>query len=262
MTLSPLIAADDNLSVAWARAFLAVSEQNKNIELSPLVVTITDITSGIVNEHPDIRKALDAALLSAGKQSCHTVANTIFPFSLWNTKKRDGGADLFARFERAWPKIHGCRANSKGHYFRRMTAYEPVGIAKSINQLEHIIDTFAKGNHRRSALQAATFDPTRDHNHSRIGHFPCLHQIAFLPLEANGLCVTAFYPMHYLFERAYGNYLGLCRLGQFMAANMGLDFAQLTCVSSVAKLDDRVSKGSVSALRNELVRILAAMDGK
>lgn len=153
MTLSPLIAADDNLSVAWARAFLAVSEQNKNIELSPLVVTITDITSGIVNEHPDIRKALDAALLSAGKQSCHTVANTIFPFSLWNTKKRDGGADLFARFERAWPKIHGCRANSKGHYFRRMTAYEPVGIAKSINQLEHIIDTFAKGNHRRSTYK-------------------------------------------------------------------------------------------------------------
>jgi hypothetical protein len=262
MTLSPLVPADKNLSVAWARAFLAVSEQNRNIELSPLVVTVTDITAGTVNEHPDIRNALDAALLAAGKQNCHTVANTIFPLSLWNTAKHDGGADLFARFDRAWPKIHRCRDNAKGHYFRRMTGYEPVGAAKPINQLEHIIATFAKGNHRRSALQAATFDPTRDHNDSRIGRFPCLHQVAFLPLEPSGLCVTAFYPMHYLFERAYGNYLGLCRLGRFMAANMGLEFTQLTCVSSVAKLDDRVSKGSVSALRKELARILAAKDGK
>ena len=262
MTLRPLIPTDNNLSVAWARAFLAVSEPNKNVELSPLVVTVTDITGGVVNEHPDIRKAVEAALSSAGKQSCHTVANTIFPSSLWNPTKRDGGADLFARFERAWPKIHRCRDNSKGHYFRRMTAYDPVGLPKPVNQLEHLIATFAKGNHRRSALQAATFDPTRDHNHSRIGRFPCLHQVAFLPLEPTGLCVTAFYPMHYLFERAYGNYLGLCRLGRFMAANMGLEFTQLICVSSVAKLDDKVSKGSVSALRKELSRILAVKDGK
>ncbi|MEX0803155.1 MAG: thymidylate synthase [Candidatus Binatia bacterium] len=262
MTPSPLIPSDNNLSIAWARAFLAVSELNKSVELSPLVVTVTDITDGVVNEHADIRNALDTQLLSARKQSCHTVANTIFPSSLWNANKIDGGADLFSRFERTWPKIHQFPANSKGHYFRRMTAYEPAGSPKSVNQLEHITCTFNKKNHRRSALQAAIFDPTRDHNHSRIGRFPCLHQVAFLPLESNGLCVTAFYPMHYLFERAYGNYLGLCRLGKFMAVNMGLKFTQLVCVSSVAKLDDQVSKNAVSGLRKELARILAVKDGK
>ena len=32
-----------------------------------------------------------------------------------------------------------------------------------VNQLEHIIQTWHKGNHRRTALQAGLFDPLKDH---------------------------------------------------------------------------------------------------
>ena len=34
--------------------------------------------------------------------------------------------------------------------------------------------------------------------------------------------MTGFYATQYVVERAYGNYLGLCRLGEFMAHEMGL----------------------------------------
>ena len=46
--------------------------------------------------------------------------------------------------------------------------------------------------------------------------------------------VTGLYATQYMFERAYGNYLGLCRLGHFMAQEMGKQLTQVTCVASPA----------------------------
>jgi hypothetical protein len=43
--------------------------------------------------------------------------------------------------------------------------------------------------------------------------------------------------MQYLFERAYGNYLGLVRLGRFMAHEMGLQLERVVCMAAVAKLE-------------------------
>jgi hypothetical protein len=49
------------------------------------------------------------------------------------------------------------------------------------------------------------------------------------------LNVVGFYPMEYIYDRGYGNYLGLCRLGQFMAREMGLILVQMTCFVGVGK---------------------------
>ena len=38
----------------------------------------------------------------------------------------------------------------------------------------------------------------------------------------------------YMFERAYGNYLGLCNLGRFMAHEMGLKLDSMTCIATPA----------------------------
>jgi len=48
--------------------------------------------------------------------------------------------------------------------------------------------------------------------------------------------------MQYLFERAYGNYLGLKRLGEFMAHEMSLRLERVICIAAVGKLDVRVSE--------------------
>ena len=70
-------------------------------------------------------------------------------------------------------------------------------------------------------LQAATFDPGRDHVASAQLGFPCLQQVSFEPTAA-GLVVNAFYATQQIFDKAYGNYLGLAQLGAFMAHEMGM----------------------------------------
>lgn len=181
--------------------------------------------------------------------------NAIFPHSMWNSNDKDDARTLFARFDRAWPRTKRCSQNRRGSYFRRLTAFRPVGPSKAVNQLEHIAKTYRRGNHRRSALQAAIFDPALDHTHSRRLGFPCLHQIAFTPVGDAALAMTGFYATQYLFDRAYGNYLGLCRLGRFMARQMGLQLSRLSCIASVAQLGTP-TKSDVQVLADHLATLL------
>ena len=226
------VAPSGNLSIAWSQAFCRSMETGVK-ELCPLIVSVSEFTDGRPVEHPAIRKRLDQEL-SRHDLNCGTVASTIFPQSLWNQESPDGADLLFERYERLWPKIKKCRANSHGVYFRRLTAFQPKGSRRKVNQLKHVISTYRGGNHRRSALMASVFDPTLDHSDSRRLGFPCLHQVTFTPVGKSGLCVTGYYATQYLFERAYGNYLGLCNLGRFMAHSMGLTLEKMTCIASVA----------------------------
>jgi thymidylate synthase len=259
MPSEPFIPSSKNLSMAWAEVFLKLMDQGTE-ELSPVIVTVTDIDEqGVAKEIPAFRQRLDQELAAHGEQRCHTVANTIFPESLWNPAAENNAKKLFERYERIWPTVQKYPLNRRGVYFRRLTAYAPKGsTSESINQLQHIIDTYKGGNHRRSALQAVLFDPTRDHTHSRQQGFPCLQQVAFTPLNRSGLSVTGFYPMQYQFERAYGNYLGLCRLGRFMARQMSLSLVQMTCIAVVTQRGN-YSKSSLRHFTKDLNRIVTAV---
>jgi hypothetical protein len=251
--------ASDNISSAWALAFLHVMGRGTK-DIAPLVVTVDFNTANAIAERDEVRKALDKQILAfrskhSNLQSCHTVANTLFPQSMWNPNDGGGAVRLFARFEKAWPRIKRCPQNRRGSYFRRLTAFRPIGESQPVNQLEHIINTYRRGNHRRSALQAAIFDPALDHKHSPQLGFPCLHQVAFTPVDETNLAVTAFYATQYLFDRAYGNYLGLCRLGRFMASQMGLRLVRMVCIASVAQLGTP-SKSEVEPLAERLKNLL------
>ena len=118
------------------------------------------------------------------------------------------------------------------------------------NQLEWILSQFKRGV-RRSKLQAATFDPGRDHvADARLG-FPCLQQVSFEPTSA-GLVTNAFYATQQIFDKAYGNYLGLAQLGAFMAGEIGMPPARLNVMVGVAKLEG-INKGDA-----DLARVVAA----
>jgi hypothetical protein len=227
-----------NLSVAWAKTFLAALEPRR--DLIPLVVRIGSFNEGAVCEDAVIRESLDRSLFKMGKQSCHTVANTIFPESLWNRKK--DRRVLYERYKKIFPHLKAVDSrNNLGLYFERLIAYDPdennnIESNKS-NQLESIIRTYCKVTHRRSALQAAIFDPRRDHKTGPFLKFPCLQHVTFVPCGEHGMVVNGFYAMQYLFERAYGNYLGLCRLGNFIAHELGLELVQMNCTVGVGKMD-------------------------
>lgn len=254
------VAQSHNLSLAWTEVFLQLMERGAS-EIAPAIITITDFDErSLPRQIPEIGKAIDAV----NKQSFRTVASTIFPNSLWTPDVEDDAQRLYARYERVWGTIAKCPANNKGVYFRRLTAYEPRSEAQShhpVNQLAHILDTYHRGNHRHSALQASIFDPTRDHSHNRQRGFPCLQQVAFNPTDGQ-LEVTGFYALQHHVPKAYGNYLGLCWLGRFMAKQMGLQLSQVTCVASSLKLPsgNGYNKSDLAPLKLNLERILNQHD--
>jgi hypothetical protein len=218
------------------KALAAALEIRKTKEnfLNPICIydLAEDLNIGVwfadsmAEENHQIRRVLDEALTSH-RTSCNTVANTIFPESLWNPARER--ALLYQRYMvHTWPRVKKCAANYRGTYFQRLIAFENGD--DPINQLEHVITTWHKQNHRHSALQLSVFDPRHDHTDGRRLGFPCLHQVCFTPLGANGaegLAVTGFYATQHIFEKAYGNYMGLCRLGKFMAHEMKLRFTRM-----------------------------------
>jgi hypothetical protein len=250
------IAKSHNLSAAWTEVFNHLM-QPRISDLSPAIISISDFDErSLPHEIPGVREAIDGV----NKQTCRTIASTIFPNSLWAPGSIDSARTLYERYERIWRTISKCPANSKGVYFRRMTSYKSAGVpadTEPVNQLSHVIDTFGGGNHRHSALQAAIFDPTRDHTNSRQRGFPCLQQVAF---NASGcdLEVTGFYALQHHLPKAYGNYLGLCWLGRFMAQQMGLYLTQVTCIASSLKLptNDGYTKSGLAPLKHSLNQIL------
>lgn len=245
MNKGPLCIQDTNLSRAWVRSFLEVMQPGVE-EIAPLVVTVT----GIVDNQPAVstftKQILDDELVKKGYYSCDTVARTIFPNSLWNPDMERG--KLFDRYIYVLPELRQSASHNKyGLYFERLIAFGP----DKINQLDHIIRTYQSGNHRRSALQASIFDPSIDHTNQRQRGFPCMQHVTFAPCSNNGLAVTAFYAIQHLFERAYGNYLGLCNLGRFMAHELGLQLTQMTCIAGVAKIGN-VPKRDIKELAQQL----------
>jgi len=249
MAIEPYTAATGNLSCAWAEVLLRLLDPGVD-GLSPAVAIVSEFTDDIPMELAEIRDALDAELGARGKANVHTVANTIFPASLWRPGEPDDAARLYARYERVWPRVRRDRRNHHGVYFRRLTSFRSGDRqdAEPVNQLQRMIESFEASNHRRSALQAGLFDPTADHRSSRYLGFPCLQQVAFTPLGNDGLGVTGFYATQYQLEKAYGNYLGLCRLGRFVAAQLDRRLVRMTCVASLALSGD-VPKTSAFAQR-------------
>jgi len=234
---TPLLIEDTNLSHAWSRAFLHIID-NPSKEISPLVVTLTGFTNGVSNEDQAIRLALDNSLLINKAQKIHTVANTIFPYSLWKHSKNNRNK-LFDMYLKALPRYKALapHKNRRGIYFERLIAYGAG--PKNGNQLEYIISQYnSRSGVRKSMFQASIFDPARDHITSAQLPFPCLQHISFVPQNRDKtLTINAFYATQQMFEKAYGNYLGLCRLGDFMAHEMGLTFERMNCFIGVAKLD-------------------------
>lgn len=204
-------------------------------ELSPLIASFSANTS-VPSYCDELEHDLNKYLGSVGQPSINTTASTIFPSSLASGKE-----SVFERFDKVWEVVKKDNRNYKGHYFRRLVAYNEKN-GEPINQLKHIIETYngiegvRKPVHRRSALIALTFDPALDHTAQAMRGFPCLQQICLVPSKEGKLILNAVYAMQHLSDRAYGNYLGLERLGNFMAEEMGLELTEVNCIASILSI--------------------------
>lgn len=252
---------ENSLVRGWARAFVDAIEHPTR-ELAPFTMCVASESNSAL-ELPDtathpLVKALDACLEENGDQVVEKVAFPLFPERLWQICDGDRH-EFYAEFLRNQPSYVSWepRKNQGGIYFGRLVGFgvshrdgKDLGfqasntLSKDGNQLEHIIRQCKKAAERgrgvaQMQLQATTFDPYRDLTTSGQPSFPCLQHITFDPdIKSGNLAMNAFYATQKLFVKSFGNWLGLCRLGRFVAEQSGLKFTRFTCFAGVQKMDD------------------------
>jgi hypothetical protein len=264
MKTTPHLITESNLSTAWARAYLHAHDGADDA----LVVAIRDFTGEIPAQDKLIAEELDGRLSQLEIPRIGQTALTIVPYEKW---LREGKMEIHKLsdwyLESMLPRLRArCSKNRHGTYFERLVAYSGTNRKggreepRTVNQLAYIIDLWKKkeanfkpSRPRQSALQLACFDPAKDDTGSALSGFPCLQQVSFTYHEAGSLELNAYYPTQYLFDRAYGNYLGLCQLGHLVAHAIGVRLTRFTCFTARPEEGHRVKDpGFIDLLRKHV----------
>lgn len=247
------------VSEAWLWGLQAALDARGG-RLPNLVTTITDPGA----EVGEVREVLDGALGPYDdEQSVATVAGTIFPRDLYDdpgadwkpnmdedTKKviDEAGERLYVRYNSMLPLLLTARGSSRGTYFSRIISW-PGNEAGGHNQLEERIlrlrSEHSNGRRTHNALDidlSAYCIPESQLpiglqvyavTDKRIRGFLCLVHVDFTLFEGRLHC-TAMYRHHYFVSKAYGNYLGLSWLMQFVCQQSGYDLGELVVHSTLA----------------------------
>lgn len=214
-----------------------------------------------------VRSVLDDALETAGAQSVETVAETIFPNSIYpdpgvdwspglpaaERDRLDGAAEaLYAAYSDMLPLLLTANGNRSGTYFSRMISW-PGKRSGGFNQLaariERLRGEHAAGKRTHNALDMdlaadALVDDPEDEDDvrgiqvyaatdRRTRAFPCLTHID-LTLYEGRLHAMAVYRHQYLIDKAYGNLLGLSWLMHFLCQQSGFDVGELVVHATFA----------------------------
>lgn len=247
------------LTECWVQAIRALMTPGVSSIAGLSAVTTVFDGEGLPAEDHESRSLIDKFLKDKFEgQGIETVASTVFPHSFWQPgvpRKQ-----LFKRYQNVLARLKKHRGNRRGMYFERMIVFDPDAPYEG-NQLEFILDSYTHGLRRSSAFQIVLTDPRRDMLATpRLG-FPCLQQIAVNPSEPDGtLGLVGFYPTQYVVERGYGNYLGLARLGRFLANEMGLQLKTVACFTAKALLG--LPKKDLGTLLKQIDSLKGQLGGK
>lgn len=226
------------LPEAWSKMLLQIVDHPGKV-ISPLVLSIAnDSAEAMLIEDRPLRDALDATLKKRDEYDVEIVAFTIFPQRYLDIAGGDR-AEFFELYRDAFPRLQAMNRglNGRGLYFQRLTMYGD-NVPCDGNQLEWIIQQYTgRTGVRTTMFQASIFDPRQDHTASAQLPFPCLQHVSFVP-SGDGMVLNAFYATQQVLNKSYGNYLGLIRLGRFMAREMNLNLVRFNVFVGVSKLDD------------------------
>jgi hypothetical protein len=243
----PTTICEDSVSAAWARALITLYDTPKS-RVSPMLLSIVGGTSALPDEDDLLQCEIDRFLDQRTKPSTSQSALTIFPYAIWQRRGCPGVTE-FSYFcvKRLYPRMKARSSlNRYGTYFQRMMAYSTCGTPK--NQLEHIIKLMNRSSRsRESALQISVLHPALDHTGQAVRGFPCLQQVGISYESHDAFALNALYPTQYVVDRGYGNYLGLCHLGLFIAHQTGLAFHRLNCYVTSPMLGN-VTKAELKGL--------------
>lgn len=253
--MATYITAGD-IGQAWLRAYEALQDAPRR-QLVNLAVDVADP----LTEDVGIRAALEQHLAfmrarsSRGSwQSVHTVANTIFPISLYNPGRTDSAARFFANAQMADRARHG-RYSGWGTYIGRLIDYQLPGGTR-VNQLENMLRVLRGDRNWADLYEAPLTYPTETSadpdsaivdvdapvvgpgDRRRRGG-PCLAHISITALDGR-LHLAAQYRRHSYVARAYGNFLGLARLLNFLAIESQHQVGGMLIVGTHAEIEEGV----------------------
>lgn len=240
------------LSEAWIGTFGAVLDVGGS--------TINAITSWHADDEIlAVRNVLDDFIATRPESSkpwprwpIDTVANTIFAAELYDEEL---GVDALEAFSDLY--LEGFEvaklASPGGEYCHRMVAW-PGPDGEPINQLVDVaskLRRYSDPGHRyrySSDYEIALEDPLLDlrtqlpgRNRDPYG-FPCLSHIS-LTVQDGTVHLTALYRNQHLVKKAYGNYLGLARLGRALCHHAGLKLGTVTVVATHADAEIGTARG-------------------
>jgi hypothetical protein len=209
-----MMIAQNNLSFAWLKSL------NYLIEQGGRAVNLATVIKQPAEEDENIRRVVDRFIADQRQRAVKfadidTVADLIFPASYYHPKLgNDARTHLYKMEEIAFRKIRQQPSYRSGTYFHRLVAW-PTG-EQPLNQIERVIRRIesetARDNPKSSIYELAIYHPELDRT---IMGFPCLSYMSLTLLDGR-LHMTALYRNQHFIRKAYGNYVGLARLLQFI----------------------------------------------
>jgi thymidylate synthase len=192
--------------------------------------------------------------------SIRQVAHTIFPNSTYENVANKDAIRLFDIYNRKGGMYDRLKTGW-GTYFRRMTHLLAVikGNTLYINQLAELIDMLKKRKKIYKSAYTITISAPGIDNKKIYGG-PCLNSICLqLSKNHNGkksINLLAIYRNHNFVQRAFGNYVGLGQLLNFICEQCLFEMGSLTCISSHATLSRDTPKHLNWPSRSELKKLV------
>jgi hypothetical protein len=276
------LVSGSTLSEAWVRTFDLVRRAPGG-RLPHVITAVRDPGTEVL----EVRDELDKLLSDRGSQSIMTVAETIFPSSLYydpgidwhpgmdqaaEALLDDAAGALYESYTGMLPILRTVNANKSGTYFSRMVTW-PGKRAGGTNQLERRIARLrSEAEAGRRTNNTLDIDLAADAldvelpisgvqvyavTDERTRGFPCLTHID-LTLHEGRLHCTAVYRHQYLVEKAYGNLVGLSALLLFLCQQGGCDPGELVVHATMA--DAQTPKFGQAAAAQVVDGALAAID--
>jgi hypothetical protein len=241
--MTPL--SENTRAEVWLKAVRALYNQQDRI-----YNLILEVTQPAFASHASrvIERHVDRFLRGHGCQPLHTVAETIFPA----TEYRQGGLAAVLDYpDRVYPVIKS--ANPWGTYALRMTKRK-CSDGTTFNPLQFMIEKLrrqlAQPGPKRAVyeldamsefLDLKLYEADADRNRALGGQ--CLSHLSFKLGPKRELYLTAMYRYQWFVQKALGNLLGLARLQDCVARELGIPVGPLVCHATLAVLEDeRVQK--------------------
>lgn len=252
---------------AWVRATNSLfHESDKNDSKYKRADVILDIESPTIEDplDPEVLPQLDEMYDKNDSEPTHTIAEWIFPGSLY---QREGIEGVFETYQKQITSLTS--VIQWGPYAKRMIQQKNPDSSETYNPLEKVIEKMRNNHGSNSPMSSVyevdllespndipLYDSAKDRNRRRGG--PCLSHISFKLIDGH-VHLTAFYRYHDYRFKVPGNLLGLARLQTCVAHEVGADIGKLVIHSSRAKIRQ---DGGIPELRDLTDELLQKIESR